>query len=129
MTTRYVDVEGRKIAVSSREDSAERRGAQSDTFLAEREKQAPGGPGYPVPEEIRPIFDAFMEIMTSGHEGVKLALTQNIYMFLGAVRNAQKVTKLEKDVEEIKRVIGPREDDFKTSGSKGEKKQRAGGQN
>jgi len=72
-----------------------------------------------ISKKLQPVLDAFMEIMTSDHEGVKLALTQNIFMFQETVRGAKKISKLEKDIEEIKRVISPREDDFKTQGELG----------
>jgi len=81
---------------------------------------------FNVPPEIQPVFDAFIEVMTSDHEGVKLALTQNTYMFQETVRSVKKVSKLENDIKEIKRVLGTREDDFKTLGSQGEKKQGGG---
>lgn len=98
---------------------------------------APGGePRYSVPDlpiQIQPVVDAVVEVMTSDHAGVKLALTQNALMFQEMVRNAKKVEKLEKRVEELEKTDKPRETDFKTSGAAGESQQqekthRAGGE-
>ena len=85
-----------------------------------------------LPIQIQPVVDAVVEVMTSDHAGVKLALTQNALMFQEMVRNAKKVEKLEKRVEELEKTDKPRETDFKTSGASGESQQqekthRAGG--
>jgi transcriptional regulator with XRE-family HTH domain len=78
--------------------------------------------------EIQPVLEAFVEVMTSNHEGVKLALTQNTYMFQETVRNAKEIEELKRDMNIIKkRLLNPREDDFKTQELKGEKKQGGGG--
>ena len=39
-----------------------------------------------IPAEIEAVFDAFMEVMTSGVDGTVAALTQNIYESLAKVR-------------------------------------------
>lgn len=72
------------------------------------------------PPELRQLLDAFIEVMTSDNKGMKLALSQNTLMFLQAVRDGQKVAKLESDIEDIKKVLKTRETDFKTQGTPGE---------
>ena len=71
-------------------------------------------------QDLQPVYSAFNDVMTSDHEGVKLALTQNTFMFQETVANAKKVAKLEYDIKEIKRVLNQRETDFKTQGLKRE---------
>jgi transcriptional regulator with XRE-family HTH domain len=63
--------------------------------------------------QIQPVIDAVMDVMTSDHAGVKLALTQNALMFQEMVRNAKKLDRLEKRIEEIERVDKHHEGDFK----------------
>lgn len=82
--------------------------------------------------QIKPVMDAVMEVMTSDHSGVKLALTQNALIFQEMVRNANKLSKLEDRIEKIERQRSPREDDFKTqetkrAGEHPEKKHHASG--
>ncbi len=78
--------------------------------------------------QMQPVIDAVMEVMISDHSGVKLALTQNALMFQEMVRNAKKLEKLEKRIEDIESVNKKGETDFKTAESQGEKK-KAGGVN
>lgn len=82
--------------------------------------------------ELQTILEAFLEVITSDNEGMKLALTQNTLMFQQAVRDGQKVAKLESDIEDIKKVLRTRETDFKTQEAPGAsehpgEKHRAGG--
>ena len=82
--------------------------------------------------ELQTILEAFLEVITSDNEGMKLALTQNTLMFQQAVRDGQKVARLESDIEDIKKVLRTRETDFKTQGAPGAsehpgEKHRAGG--
>jgi DICT domain-containing protein len=73
------------------------------------------------------VYEAFIEVMTSDHDGVRLALTQNTYMFQEAVRNKKEVAELKADIEIIKkRLLSTQETDFKTQGAK-RGKHRAGG--
>lgn len=82
---------------------------------------AQGTENVEVPAGVEPaVYEAFLEVMRSEHRGVKLALTQNTFMFQETVRSVKKVTQLENDIEEIKRVLNSRESDFKTSGAQGE---------
>jgi hypothetical protein len=77
-----------------------------------------------IPADAKPVLDAFVEVMNSGHEGVKQALTQSTFAFQETVRSAKRITALEADIEVIKRHFVPREDDFKTLGQMGESQQR-----
>lgn len=96
------------------------------------------GQEYPstarVPPDIEPVFEAFMEVMTSKEQGTILALTQNTYEFRDKVRLQKEMANIKKDMEAIKRRLfdEPREADFKTQGPPGESehpenKQHAGG--
>ncbi|NLT22568.1 MAG: helix-turn-helix transcriptional regulator [Syntrophorhabdus sp.] len=76
-----------------------------------------------VPNSMKKVHDAFMEVMLSNDEGTKLALTQNIFTFQRTVRSELKVSKLESDIEDIKRALKSRDTDFKTQESPGESRQ------
>lgn len=67
-----------------------------------------------VPFQVQPVVDAVVEVLTSDHAGVKLALTQNVLMFQEMVRNAKKLDKLERRLEEVEKTRFPRETDFST---------------
>lgn len=72
------------------------------------------------PPELKPLVDAFIEVMTSNNEGMKLALSQNTLMFRQAVRDAERVSKLETDIEDIKKALWRiRDTDFKTQEPQG----------
>ncbi len=72
------------------------------------------------PPELKPLVDAFIEVMTSNNEGMKLALSQNTLMFRQAVRDAERVSKLETDIESIKKTLWRiRDTDFKTQEPQG----------
>jgi len=79
-------------------------------------------------ESTGQVNDKGSHPMISDHSGVKLALTQNALMFQEMVRNAKKLEKLEKRIEDIESVNKKGETDFKTAESQGEKK-KAGGVN
>lgn len=72
-----------------------------------------------IPASMRPVHEAFMEVMLSSDEGTKLALSQNVFTFQKTVRNELKVLKLESDIEDIKKALKTRETDFKTQGTPG----------
>lgn len=76
----------------------------------------------PVSEKIQPVFEAFMEVMTSEEKGTVLALTQNTYEFRDKVRLQKEMANMKKDMDAIKRRLfdEPREADFKTQGTPGE---------
>ncbi len=72
--------------------------------------------------EIRPVFEAFIEVMTSGEKGTIQALTQNVYEFRESVNNKKEIAAMKKDMDAIKRRLfaEPLEADFKTQGTPGE---------
>ncbi len=75
-----------------------------------------------VPAEIQPIFEAFMEVMTSNDRDTKLALTQNVFTFQRTVRNGEEISALKQDMDVIKkRLLEPMETDFKTQKRSGGK--------
>jgi hypothetical protein len=87
-----------------------------------------------VSAEMKPVIDAVIEVMLSDDEGVKLALSQNAFTFQQSVRWKREVDELRNDMEIIKkRLLDPREADFKTQGTPGEDqhlgKHRVGGKN
>lgn len=83
----------------------------------------------PIPSDIEPVIEAFMEVMTSDVAGTKLALTQNTYEFRDKVRLHKEIAEIKDDMAAIKRRLfaEPREDDFKTQEAVGEK-HRVGGE-
>jgi hypothetical protein len=81
-----------------------------------------------ISEKIQPVFEAFMEVMTSKEEGTILALTQNTYEFRDKVRLQKELATMKKDMDAIKRRLfdEPRETDFKTQESSGAREQHPG---
>ncbi len=85
-------------------------------------------------QDLQPALDAAAEVLTSTDDDAKLALLQNVYAFQGRVRYKEevdalkrKVAQLEADMDAIRRrLLEPREDDFKTQEAKGAKKQAGG---
>ena len=78
--------------------------------------------------EEQTVMNAVTEVMKGPHHGVKLALTQNALMFQEMVRMANEIIELRRDLDAIRRqLLGPRETDFKTLESQGEKTSKAGG--
>ncbi len=82
----------------------------------------------PVPG-LQPVYDAFTEVMSSNDEDTKLALTQNVFTFQKTVRFGKEIAEIKRDMDAIKRRLftDPREDDFKTLESPGEKIKAGGG--
>ena len=71
-------------------------------------------------QEIETALIAFIEVIFSKEEGIRLALLQNTFMFQQAVHDAIKVRNLEEDIMQIKKMLESRETDFKTQKSKRE---------
>lgn len=87
-----------------------------------------------ISEKIQPVFEAFMEVMTSKETGTILALTQNTYEFRDKIRLQKELAVMKEDMDAIKRRLfdEPRETDFKTQEVPGASEQpgekhRAGG--
>jgi len=78
-----------------------------------------------VSEKIQPVFEAFMEVMTSEEPGTILALTQNTYEFRDKIRLQKELANMKEDMDAIKRRLfdEPRETDLKTAGSQGVSRQ------
>jgi len=83
----------------------------------EQERPAPGpfmkdktvdySVNIPLRPELQTVLDAVTEIMMSGNEVIKGALVNNIAAFQQAVENAQKIVKLERNLEAIKLMLNP----------------------
>lgn len=67
---------------------------------------APRLPPAPSPE-LQEVYDAVIEVMTSGDQGAIAALTANALYFQEAVRNGKDLAELKRDMEVIKRVLNP----------------------
>jgi hypothetical protein len=87
-----------------------------------------------LPDEAQPVFEAFVEVMTSKENGTILALTQNTYEFRDKIRLQKELAVMKEDMDAIKRRLfdEPRETDFKTQEAPGAsehpgEKHRAGG--
>jgi len=124
INTKYIDINGKKILTTAdepgiyKQDSSYKEGIINETSALHINN---------IPLEIQPVVDAVVEVMTSNNEVFKIALTQNAFAFQQSVRGEQKISKLENDIAEIRRLLSPREDDFKIQELKGETK--AGGGN
>ncbi len=88
--------------------------------------------GYP--KTFKPILDAVTEVMSSGDEEAKLALSQNAYSFQERIRYRKEVEKLKVDMDILKKKVfeEPREDNLMGQGTQRKRphqkaKQRAGG--
>lgn len=95
----------------------------------ERQERSPSASSeseLDYPAKYQDIMRAVAEVLSSDDEGTKLALIQNALTFQKTVRSTEKIARLEADIEAIKRHFAPREaepreTDFKTLGSKGER--------
>jgi len=124
LVTKYINVDGKKVLTTAGEPELYKlNNSHKEHIVCE---PPPVSYNNNITPEIQPVIDAVIEVMTSDNEIFKTALTQNAFAFQLSVRSEKKVSKLENDIKEIKRVLGTREDDFKTLGPQGEKKQGGG---
>lgn len=68
--------------------------------------EAPSLPTAPTPE-LQEVYNAFVEVMTSGDEGAITALTANALYFQNAVQNGRDLAELKRDMEVIKKRLNP----------------------
>jgi hypothetical protein len=102
----------------------------SDTANERRSEYAVDRQSVNVPDEVRPVLDAFIEVMSSDEYGTKLALKQNVMEFRDKVRIMKEFGEMRSDLDAIKRrILDPIETDFKTQGRKRASTNREGGEN